>query len=312
MIGNQPAGAPSNVVVINTGPSVKTEPFEFASPPPSIYDVRIVKFNPIVFEQSHLWGCVKITAVSGWADRFSVGQVVCPARWKGMGEKPWYEQFGDFLAAGIDWVAEAWSKLKELVVNLAATLNPLCMQAKFVADAVDSGVINKENVSTVCHAGAAITVNMAMVAYGIPPTLPNSDQLMSMGKDALVELAADEFENQTGIPCEGECKDLMRKGLDATIKAIKGSKGNIACTDEAEAHKHASEPMCLPDGVVGEPIPGAMYQPASLVVEVSRKPGSPDVSEQDYKKYDLDIAIIGIQDCKSGDWPVIVHYYGSS
>jgi hypothetical protein len=124
-----------------------------------------------------------------------------------------------------------------------------------------------------CRAGLKTGLEMAIAAYtGIPPSLPNFDELMDKGIDYAIELAAAE----AGVPCSGQCASSLRNGLKNLVTDLKqnSSMSQPGCVSQDVAHAWFHEPLCLAPGVISDPMPGSMYEPATVVVRVSRP--SPD------------------------------------
>ena len=66
--------------------------------------------------------------------------------------------------------------------------------------------------------------NGALIAIGVPPTLPNFDQLVKLGKGKLVDLAVD-LAKAAGVPCDeaGSVADLADQpdlSCEAAVEAL--------------------------------------------------------------------------------------------
>jgi hypothetical protein len=152
-------------------------------------------------------------------------------------------------------------------VDLAAKLNPLCAQAKLVT--------NPDDVDKVCKFVAKLAVEAGKAYLGLPPSLPNYDDLTNLGKDYVVKVASEQLES-TGVPCPQECQDLIRKGIDLSLEQIKQNQNNASCFDADKAHSKGIEPLCAPEGVVTKPDPKGQQIPGVVQVQVTRKPGITD------------------------------------
>jgi hypothetical protein len=130
----------------------------------------------------------------------------------------------------------------------------------------------------------------AVVAYftGIPPELPKSEELTEMGIEYAVDLALQEI----GIDCStldaadvpgceralAEARDKAGEKLrEAYEQAMQAPGRTPSCGVSAEAaHAFGKEPWCPPPGLKWSKMaPGAIYQPATMVVGVRRKTGIP-------------------------------------
>ncbi len=169
---------------------------------------------------------------------YEEGAVLCPPKPK---EPSFLESIVNFVVGVVNWVSKTYAAIKDTVIKLAASvLNPPC---------------NEACVGTILDAG--------LVALGIPPSLPNFDQLMNEGLDYLAEQAV----AQAGIPAlvseeaKAEVKAALQEGLKAMQKA------------------YANQVEWLPKGVPVQPDPLANFQPPKVVLKVtnSAPPGTPTV-----------------------------------
>jgi hypothetical protein len=190
-----------------------------------------------------------------------VGSIVCPAPYQPK-EKSFWEKVAGVIEDVVDFVSDLYNKLTDFIVDLAAKLNPLCAQAKLVADPND--------VDKVCKFVAKLAVEAGKAYLGLPPSLPNYDDLTNLGKDYVVKVAAEQLES-TGVPCPKECQDLIRKGIDLSLEQIKQSQNNASCFGEDEAHSKGIEPLCAPEGVVTKPDPKGQQIPGMVQLQVTRK-----------------------------------------
>lgn len=271
----QPAGAPSNAVKITYDPNSGIK-VSFTTPPvPNLtyYDVKILEFTGVHVPEWKYEYCVvvvKNNAPQGspWAG-YKPGTVLCPEIYKGEGGSS-LEKLADAIEEAFDFITGLYNDLSDWVTDLVEKLNPLCIQAKLASDAVGEG---QKQVKDACHFVAIAVVTAAKTYAGLPPSLPNFDQLTDMGKDNLVELAAQELEDQ-GIPCPEECKDVIRKGIDYSLEQVKNSMSNSSCVGEEEAHSHGVEPLCLPSSITTQPDPRGQPAPAVAQVQVTRRPNT--------------------------------------
>ena len=284
-----PRCEPSSTVTVVHDPAPQ-EQIKFPAPDysryVSQYAVQITDYDPPVFPDENLWGCVEVLAVDPNAGnplvqawKGAIGKTVCPKSWSGDNEQG-FSGFLDDLSEAWDYVIDLYEELEGLVKEFVAKFNPLCLQAEFAADAVDSGKA-KTTIQDACTIGASIAVEVAKAYVGIPPSLPKWDELDDLGKDYLVELAADEFTANTGIPCDDECKDLMRDGVDLAHDSLSAGSSAGTCTSAAEAHEHGVEPLCPPAGVKYRAALGAEYLPPIAWLQVTRLANSGNAPDPD-------------------------------
>lgn len=268
----QPAGKPSNTVIMKYDPSgvIKISIPVVPIPDKTYYDVKILNFTGVhVPDKSYIY-CVEIVEnnikpPSPWAG-FPPGSVLCPKSFKG-GDGDFLSDLSDAVEDAVNFISGLYNKLSDWATELVDQLNPLCIQAKLASEVV--GVGQKE-VKDGCHLLAKLVVTAAKTYVGLPPSLPNFDQLTELGKENLVELAAEEMEAQ-GVPCSQECKDVIRKGLDYSLDQVKKSMSNSSCIGEQEAHENGIEPLCLPSGIITKPDPRGQPAPAMVEVQVTRR-----------------------------------------
>ena len=283
MNNGQAAGGASNSVILKYDPNSQIK-ITFPAPPPVpvgiYYDVKILNFTGVHVPDLKYEFCVEIVENkmpqgSPWAG-FKPGTVLCPETDQG-GDGDFLSDLADAVESAFNFIADAYNKLSDWVTEMVDKLNPLCIQAKLASQAVNVG---EKEVKDACHFIAVAVVTAAKTYVGLPPSLPNFDQLTEIGKDNLVELAAQELENH-GVPCPEECKDVIRKGIDYSIEQVKKNMSNSSCMSEQEAGEHGIKPLCLPSGIITKPDPRGQPTPAVVEVEVTRRPGTtgPDFPE---------------------------------
>ena len=274
MSGNQPVGEPSNTITVYYHPETEQEnPLVDYPIPPDIYQIEIQEFTPII-PPSLGWGCMLITALDyqTFVDDFyqTYGHTadpdvaynialqimnnqipVCPDSYKGVGEKPWYQSMWDFASGALSWVSEAYDDIKQAALSKVAS----------ALDALPGIECNAD-----CKASLEQGLNAGLIALGIPPELPNLDQLTDQGLSYLAEVAAAE----AGISCDPDCIEIISQGIKDIVEDVQKTKVAAICNDVEYAHQHGKEPLCFLDGITLVPAPGSSTQPASLSVQISR------------------------------------------
>lgn len=125
--------------------------------------------------------------------------------------------FGDlFKAFGamVNALANGFAYLKSIIVDAVATLSGC--KAVAGAAAGSSG-------ESICNTLATVAVNSVLMSMGIPPTLPNFDQLVAAAKGEIVELAV-ALAAQAGVPCD-----------DADFAAEVHGDAGLTCAGAVEA-----------------------------------------------------------------------------
>ncbi len=270
------AGTPSNVIKVYYGEKPPPQPpLKLPSTsPPYLFDVKVVSFTPPDFADPNRWGCVVITGyepgTSSMIKSLYPPGERCPPAYKGQGHN--INSLGDLVDAATggltdlwDWVSAKYNGLKKLAVDIAMNYTPFGLQCKAAAEAIGG-----KDAAGYCRAAAEVGVNAGMAALGLPPSIPDYNQLIDQGVDAAVDLAADQITEQTGIPCVGPCQDALKEGLSAAADNLKKSNDTPGCVGADEAHQNGREPLCLPSGVYAKPAHGAVDQPPLAMIAVTR------------------------------------------
>lgn len=146
-----------------------------------------------------------------------------------------FQDLASFITKIVNWVSKAYADLKSGLI-------------KFVASAFPAG-----------WRGFIETALTAMVDYGlasmgIPPTLPNFDELSSMGVDYLATLAME----SAGIPAN----ELTEYGKDKLIDELSGGlEKNITSSAKTASPNPMNWDFVKLD-------PGELYKPAYMTVEL--------------------------------------------
>lgn len=271
MTNGQSTGKPSNTVMMIYDPNGDLK-ITFPVPPPLpdqiYYDVKILNFTGVHVPDLTYEYCVEIieNPFNGLGTPWSnlePGDKVCPAKDQGGSDD-------DLLGAiedAFNFISGLYNKLSDWATELVDKLNPLCIQAKLASSAIKVG---EKEVKDACHYIAVIAVTAAKTYVGLPPSLPSFDQLTELGKENLVELAAQELE-ASGVPCPEDCKDVIRKGIDYSIEQVKQNMSNSSCLSEKEAGEHGNKPLCFPPGIITRPDPRGQPGPAIAEVQVTRR-----------------------------------------
>ena len=256
----QPASKPSNTVIMQYDPQGQIQIKIPSVPGGTYYDVQITNFTGVHAPENGKEYCVRIVENLNLQNfyPYKPGDILCPKHFKG-GSKGALEQLADAIVSAVNFIADLYQKLSDWVVDLAVMLNPLCSISS--------------DIKSACHAIAEVAVAVAKTYVGLPPSIPNFDQLVELGKGNLVDLAAQELE-ANGVPCPQQCKDVIKKGIDYTVDELKKSMSNSSCKGETEMHEIGLEPLCLPEGVTTEPDPRGQPAPAVAEVLITRRKDS--------------------------------------
>ncbi len=94
----------------------------------------------------------------------------------------------EFVKNGVNAISEKYSAIKNSVLKFAINLVPGC------------------GAYPPCQTGLAFAMDYGLAAIGLPPSVPNFDDLKAMGKDYLIQYAAE----QSGLPVEDAVKVIEK------------------------------------------------------------------------------------------------------
>jgi PEGA domain len=205
---------------------------EYEYPLPSVKIVGYTPIHPRPVDNPECYGIVT-TGHEYWAQLFGdsiasmlVGNHKNGEHWYlcNPPEHHWYDTITDFFGL-------IWNFFEEIVDGVANAWNS-------VKGAVISGVCggNRD-----CEGWVSAGVDIALAAEGIPPTLPNFDELMHDGVDYLAATVATEY----GVPDE-ITKDAMNQMYDS-LQHVPNHDDNYGI----------------------QPDPDYLYQPARLEIELT-------------------------------------------
>ncbi|HEX2924404.1 MAG TPA: hypothetical protein VHS28_10290, partial [Chloroflexota bacterium] len=212
MAGSLSVAMPSNSIVIHHVPGSKDDGVQIIDPNeklPAIFDVEMLEFQTFNPSSS---GCAKVIRndlTSPMATVYKVGSVYCPPPFKGLGGKHWYEMLLDFASGGVDWIANAYDGVKGFVVDVVASAIPLCSDSDWCKGVLSAGL------------------DAALVAAGVPPSLPSFAELEGMGEGYLIDYVA----QQAGVDCGpwSLCQDAIKSAISQKKQQALAGGSNEAC-----------------------------------------------------------------------------------
>jgi hypothetical protein len=147
-----------------------------------------------------------------------------------------------------DTVAEIYNKAKgKIVYAVASALNNIFGCGQWCEKALETGL------------------TIAMTSVGLPPSMPDFDQLVANGKDYLASQVAAELAKNSPVPLTEElAKKAAEKAIEEFADAAKshasGSGASLWVPDPAKQY----QPLALLVRVKGETVP--VSSPATLVI----------------------------------------------
>lgn len=211
------------------------------------------------------WG----TYVTGYPWNPKPGVMICPDT--GDDDGGWFsgvpilgelEQFVILGVGALDWASGAFADVKAWVVDKIVT---------FTGCKAAGGTVQKW-----CDAAATIAVDAALIYLGIPPSLPNSEDLAAIVKGdlsaGLVGLA-----NDLGIPCD---EIATADDLDDDVPTCEEIADELLDEVEAQATEMfrqaaSSVGLYFPPGMQVKPSTAGQPVPAVVTATVVPRPGAP-------------------------------------
>ena len=214
-----------------------------------LFKAEIVDYALPTFRTPDRWGCVTVTGhdanlLPAIRESYPVGKSICPKPWRGdSGRVESFDEFVEWALDSFDWVGDRYDDLFELATNVLMEVS-FCNAISGAAE--DAGAPGG---AAVCKVVASAAVKIGASALGLPPTIPSYNELIDEGIDYAVDLAAEEIESRTGVPCSIGCTDLLEDAFSELADGLKRASPQPACVDPNEAHMHGREPLCLPNGL---------------------------------------------------------------
>ncbi len=281
--GAQFGGAPSNTVRVLYNVSVPPPPdfsfVEIDTDPLGLFEIEITNFTPATFEDRNRWGCVTVVGhnfegrsdfiIDAHKSLFPIGKEFCPKPYRGDGTRvESFEDFIDWALESFDWLGDQYNALMDLAVDVLMDYTPFGLQCKAAAEL--AGELGADGGAAWCRTGAKLAVQAGATALGIPPHMPEFNELIDQGVDYAAELAIAEIEARTGLPCVGPCADAIRAGISHFADELKRASDMPGCVDPKTAHARGREPLCLPDTVIARPAKGATTTLPLVELRVTR------------------------------------------
>lgn len=198
-------GQPSNVMRAFYGLKLPPqEPYKIYAMdevPGSAPDIRLVKLEVEPFKTVDRWP----SGCKTWEETYGE-------------EKDIFEEIGDFFSGAWNWASDAYQWAKDQVIELASILTLDLIPEEVFAFALDT----------------------ALASMGIPPDIPNLDQLMKEGVDGLAKEMAKAA--MTQIPAADLASNVGNLAADVTIEvAASMTEEELRQRLEQEIEKHSRD-----------------------------------------------------------------------
>jgi hypothetical protein len=275
---------------------------------PDIYSVEFLEetYKPAVPADPSLWGCIKYLEN---ADGYQAGQIRCPEQ---IQPEPCDDSMSlKCVAALYDYIVGQFNEAVSGVANLFAKAIPGCEK------------------SPKCIKYLSMGFKMAFTYFtGIPPNLPNSNQLMDEGINYAADVFFDSYvpgvvdalggedlpdwATQLIDAGKGEAKDKLKEYLKTEwLNSMRGVSGHAtaSCLYPNLAKSKGKAPLC-PSGA-WMPYPGSEISPPSIEVKITRKPfdqnSNPEtdagsITQADIYKYGLKVTSNTVNSNRVGEY----------
>lgn len=229
----------------------------------SDYEITAINYVRMHEPEQQFENCVVITGYSSpslMQAAYPVGSTMCPSP----PEKP--SAFEKVFSTVSSALSAASLATKIIVEGSAKVFNDTknsvkVMIGKYLCDNTGVDVVkamdNNGGVATAaidagCAAIADTTFDVAMSYYGMPPTIPNFDEMYKLAKGQVVELMVQKASEYSGKTCNETNKQSILQAYDQIVN--ESVKKNIQS-----------------DGLSFKPDPRGQYQMPYVEIEISRK-----------------------------------------
>lgn len=181
-------------------------------------------------------------------------------------EKDWFDYVVDavnFVAYVWDTYTMIWDKLKSWVADVVAYASG-CVS---IAQAAGK---SKDEAEKFCSGLANTAINTALIAYGVPPTMPKFSDLVEMGKgeltDVLVKAMVDAKILDCG-PLQSNCEELAKDIIDGLLDEMQTAATQAATQAATSGSQWV---LSIHPGIYVIPEPASTLSPAVFEIEVTR------------------------------------------
>lgn len=230
------------------GNSIKIAPDIISFPKPQVptsedslasdYEITSVKYTQMHYPEQQYTQCIVVTgynnnfnfgpvgtvwdnqAIATFKNAFPVGKIICPSPPK---EKSWYEKafnsVADAAKIAINGASKVYNETKGYLKNKFSEY--LCNYDPVVSTnkkLLEKAGADKKTVDDGCNTAAGVVFETAMTYAGMPPSIPNYDEMCRMAKGQVIDLMIQKASEETGMPCDENCKELIKKGYDKMVE----------------------------------------------------------------------------------------------
>lgn len=211
----------------------------------SDYEITAVKYTSMHYPEQQYTQCMIITGYNDgykvgpmgntWNDQLlnsfkqalPIGTRVCPAPPK---QKSWYEEAFDDVtnaaAIAVNGASKLYTETKDYLKNkfseYMCNYDPVVSTNKKMLEQTG---LSKQKIDEGCNTATGVAFELAMTYAGMPPSIPNYDEMCRMARGQLVEILVQTAVEKTGMPCDEFCRKQIEEGLNKMIE--ESAKKNI-------------------------------------------------------------------------------------
>jgi len=234
------ADVPSNFVELRFGPAEKAPPFNLD---PKVWpQIAFVSYRPVqgyTFD----WQCwvkaaedIKAPAVFNLGVNPGTQDNLVILFHKGETRNSCDKDDGGIVGDIVDAIGGFVELFKDFVNGVSGAFDSI---KTFAASTIASAIPGCSG-NSLCEGAIMTGINAGLVALGVPPDLPDFDQLQAMGEDYLAETIAQQVAAQTGLPgADAATKAAVKKMIDEGKKAAQsgGNGSSLWIPDDAHQYK---------------------------------------------------------------------------
>lgn len=233
--------------IAKPGNAIKIVPDIIKWPPPPIptsedslqsdYEITSVKYTSMHYPEQQYANCIVVTEYndnfnvgptgSSWDKQikdafkqaFPVGMIICPSP---PSEPSWYEKafnsVTDAVKIAVNGASKVYSEtknyLKTKFSEYMCNYDPVVSTNKKLLEQTGA---DKKTIDDGCNTATGVAFEAAMTYAGMPPSIPNYDEMCRMAKGQIVDLLIQKASEQTGMPCDETCRQLIMDGYDKMV-----------------------------------------------------------------------------------------------
>ena len=252
---------------------------------PSAYKTEIIGYNGIIPPTQNKYPCYIVTQQAWPSAPYGLKYTTDQSKaWPGSKPLPpgypicqpdpeepdLFETVIGWVEEGINWASAAWQDLKQFAIDVVLEFTPMGLQCQALEDA---GVIPKGG----CGAAFSIALDAALASMGIPPDIPNFDQLMEQGIEYVAVQAAAQMAippevvkaaTEQGGPYAGVALDIAEQKLREELEA--GIKAKLNDSIKQIQLSYSESISWIPNGI---PVRPDEAQPPAATIRITRLPG---------------------------------------